>query len=71
MAEITVAICNYNTTVLTNSCIDSYMSYNSHIMSNIVVLDNSDTETFISVNPAIQVLDNTKQTIINFDKVIS
>jgi len=67
--KITVAICNYNTTDLTNQCIDSFLQFNSLKNSSIVVLDNSDANKYDSYHDFVKVIDNTTQKYLNFDSI--
>ena len=57
----TIAICNYNTTELTNACILSIKKNVKSISYKIVILDNSDKEKFLLTkkDDNIKVIDNT------------
>lgn len=73
---ITIAICNFNTTELTNGCIRSIQLRYAKKNYKIVVLDNSDKISFsldstLNNNACnISVLDNTKQQLIDFDHIM-
>ena len=73
---ITVALCNYNTTNLTNACIQSMLKNSQLDIFKIVVLDNSDKNP-LQLNPynlayrdLIEILDNTSGKIIDFNEVV-
>ena len=72
MADITVAICNFNTTELTNACIQSIVIMNRALDIQFTVLDNSNTVAYSldGVNALIKVIDNTKEKFIDFDKLL-
>ena len=70
MQSITIATCNFNTTKLTNRLLSSIYAQMSNCNLRIVVLDNSDVIPFQSNYPNIKVIDNTKQQIINFNKML-
>lgn len=73
---ITVALCNYNTTNLTNACIQSMLKNSQLDIFKIIVLDNSDKNP-LQLNPynlvyrdLIEILDNTSGKIIDFNEVV-
>lgn len=70
----TIAICNYNTSALTNKCIESIIKYVKSFEYRILLFDNSDREQFILQNKKnyniIDYIDNTKQQILNFDELL-
>lgn len=70
---VTIALCNYNTTQLTNLCIRSIIKNSGLNIFKIVVLDNSDQQPFHldpKVDPSkVQIVDNTKSQYIDFKKV--
>lgn len=66
---ITISICNFNTTQLTNNCIKSIFENFKSYPFKIVVLDNSDKYVF-NTKFNVSIIDNTKQQLINFDKII-
>lgn len=70
----TIAICNYNTTKLTNNCIKSIIDNIKSFNYKILLFDNSDKEKFIlenqQFNEKIIYIDNTKQQILNFDDLL-
>lgn len=68
--KVTIAICNFNTTKLTNRLIESIFSQKNEFKLNIIVLDNSDKISFTSNNKSIKIINNTKQQFIKFDKII-
>ena len=73
--KATIAICNFNTTELTNNCIESIFK-NVYTMSfRVVVLDNSSQQRFALrsslVGRDVQVIDNTKMQVIDFKKMHS
>ena len=72
--EVTIAICNFNTTELTNNCIKSVIAKVKSFPFKIIVLDNSDVEKFKldpSVNMSVvTVLDNTAGKYIDFNKFV-
>lgn len=72
---ITIAICNFNTTKLTNNCIRSINNNIKNYQYKIILLDNSNKEPFKldddnSKIKNITILDNTKNQLINFSKVL-
>lgn len=71
--DITAAICNFNTTKLTNTVLKGLFQFSE--CKKIIVLDNSDKEKFqLDKNidaRKIEVLDNTQQKYINFNKLLS
>ena len=69
----TIAICNYNTTELTNACILSIKKNVKSISYKIVILDNSDKEKFLLTkkDDNIKVIDNTQGQFINFKSIIN
>ena len=71
--KVTVAICNFNTTDLTNNCIESLFK-NVHIKPiKVIVLDNSSQYKFklreCFVEKDIEVIDNTRMQVIDFIKM--
>lgn len=72
--DVTIGICNFNTTKLTNACLKSILKNgNCHRISEIVVLDNSDSEEFIleqDLRDKVKVLNNTNGQLIDFKKVV-
>lgn len=71
---VTIAICNFNTTELTNACIKSLIACISSFKWKAIVLDNSNMLKFTAdeaIRHCTTVLDNTNGKIINFDTVIS
>ena len=71
---ITVGICNFNTTELTNACIRSIFKKSGTTIKNFIILDNSSKEKFALdedlYRDNLVVLDNTKSQIINFERII-
>ena len=76
---VTIAICNFNTTFLTNNCIYSIYQHCKDFKFKFVILDNSDQMPFeldrtvkqiISRTASVEVLDNTKQQLISFDQMM-
>ena len=70
---ITIAICNFNTTELTNNCIRSIHSRCKSFQSQFIIFDNSDKIPFQfddRINANVSIIDNTKGKIINFDKIM-
>lgn len=72
MDDITIAICNYNTTALTNNCIKSILQKSCLSRTKFVILDNSDKEPFSLYEDTanIKIIDNTAQQFINFDFIL-
>ena len=66
----TVAICNFNTTELTNDCIQSIFSNFKSKPFNIVVFDNSDKIPF-TTQFDVRIIDNTHGKYIDFSKATS
>ena len=66
---VDVAIVNYNTTELTSAAISSL----NKVMPgcHVVVFDNSDKEPFENIFDNVDVIDNTKGKVINFNKMLS
>lgn len=74
MDNFTVAICNYNTTQLTNACIASVQKQVGENIQ-IVVLDNSNRQKFeldqrICSSTNVKIIDNTTGKFIDFAKVV-
>lgn len=72
-SKATIAVCNFNTTKLTNDCIRSVVKNVKGIDYKIVVLDNSNKEPFeldSNVKADIQVIDNTQGKYSDFDKLL-
>ena len=70
--DLTIAICNFNTTDLTNACIDSVIAHIKNINYRIIVLDNSDEIPYTNATcKDIKILDNTKQQLLNFDNALA
>ena len=70
--DLTIAICNFNTTDLTNACINSVIAHIKNINYRIIVLDNSDEIPYInSTCKDVKILDNTKQQLLNFDSALA
>lgn len=70
--NVTAAICNFNTTTLTNNVIEDLLKFSN--VNKIIILDNSDTKKF-KLNKKfekcnIQILDNTTQKYIQFDSLL-
>lgn len=61
-----VLIVNYNTTLLTQCCIKSVNKFTPGCK--IYVFDNSDKEPFVNIFENVNVIDNTKGEIIDFEK---
>jgi len=64
--QINILIVNYNTQKLTDACIKSINKYTKN--TKIYIFDNSDKEPFKNTFNNVNVIDNTKGQIINFDK---
>lgn len=63
-----VVIVNYNTQKLTNACI---MSVNKCTPDcHIFVFDNSNKEPFVNIFNNVEIIDNTKNQIVNFDEIL-
>lgn len=63
-----VVIVNFNTQKLTEACIKSI---NKHTQGcHIYVFDNSDKTPFINMFDNVDVIDNTKQQVVNFEEVL-
>lgn len=76
LKHITVGLCNYNTTELTNACIRSIMNANRYNAINMmfIILDNSDKDKFVvdlDLSDRCVILDNTAGKYINFKKIVS
>ena len=67
---ITIAICNFNTTKLTNDAIDSIINNSGLSNIKIIILDNSDHTPFESKYDFIKIIDNTKGRFIDFNKIL-
>lgn len=61
-----ILIVNYNTTLLTQCCIKSVNKFTPGCK--IYVFDNSDKEPFVNIFENVEVIDNTKGKIIDFNK---
>lgn len=66
----TICIINYNTTTLTECCIQSIRKQCADEYR-IVVLDNSDVEPFTTTRTAVEVLDNTSGQLVNFEESLA
>ena len=66
---VNVLIVNYNTQKLTNACICSVNKFTPD--ATIYVFDNSDKEPFVNTHKNVQVLDNTKSQIIDFNTILN
>ena len=66
---VNVLIVNYNTQKLTNACICSVNKFTPD--ATIYVFDNSDKEPFVNTHKNVQVLDNTKSQIIDFNIILN
>ena len=66
---VNVLIINYNTQKLTNACICSVNKFTPD--ATIYVFDNSDKEPFVNTHKNVQVLDNTKSQIIDFNTILN
>ena len=66
---MTVAIVNYNTTELTDAAIRSVRKHTPGCQ--VIVFDNSDKTPFVPSVPDVEVLDNTKGQIVDFDEMLS
>ena len=70
-----IAICNYNTSALTNECISRILSIQQPFSYKMIILDNSDVEKFIlnennqRYDDIIQIIDNTTEKYVNFTKL--
>lgn len=77
--QITIATCNFNTTQLTNNLLDSISLHFNSCEYNLIILDNSDVTQFkldstITTNTKctnIQIIDNFKSKLLDFDKVLA
>lgn len=71
MDNLTIAICNFNTTKLTNDAIQSIEKHLS-IPHNFTILDNSNISKFeLSCNLSnVDIIDNTKGQCINFEDIL-
>ena len=73
--KATIAICNFNTTELTNNCVESIFKNVYAMPFRVVVLDNSSQQRFTLrsslVGRDVQVIDNTKMQVIDFKKMHS
>lgn len=71
-ADLTIGICNFNTTELTNACIKSILKQCKSRHFKIIVLDNSTTEK-LKLDPRLEsriiVLDNTTGKYADFNNV--
>ena len=71
--KITIAICNFNTTELTNNCIESIFKNVNIIPFKVIVLDNSNQQKFVLrenlIEKDIQIIDNTQLQVINFKNI--
>lgn len=70
---ITIGICNFNTTDLTNACIKSIIKHLKSFSYNIIILDNSDIYPFaLNYNyKNVRIINNTNQKYIKFDTIIN
>lgn len=71
--DILIYIVNFNTTKLTNDCIQSILSNVTSFDPKIVIFDNSTTEKFVCAHEhenSVSIIDNTTYQIIDFDKVL-
>lgn len=71
---VTIAICNFNTTKLTNDCIISIIKNIKSFKYKIIIFDNSDKNPF-KLDPSINandiiIIDNTTNKYLNFNKMI-
>ena len=70
MKQKTVAIINFNTPELTEACILSIRKHGGKDYR-VVVFDNSDNRPFRVQMPGVEVIDNTRGKLIDFDKLLS
>jgi hypothetical protein len=70
--DLTVFVVNFNTTGMTNACIDRILQHCGNYNFKILVLDNSTTHKFVLYNSSdrIKVVDNTKNQIIDYVKFV-
>ena len=69
MKKKTIAIIHFNTPELTEACILSIRKHGGRNYR-VVVFDNSDTRPFRIQMPGVEVMDNTKGEILNFDAML-
>ena len=69
----TIAICNFNTTELTNACIRSIVKNIKSFKWKVVVLDNSNKIPFYldkSIESYDEIIDNTNGKVIDFSTIL-
>ena len=66
----TIAIIHFNTPELTEACILSIRKHGGRDYQ-VVVFDHSDERPFRIQMPGVEVIDNTKGQLIDFDKLLS
>lgn len=67
--ERSVAIVNYNTTMLTEAAIKSLLKHTPYC--HVYVFDNSDKEPFKTKIPNVDVIDNTKGKVVDFEQELA
>lgn len=73
--DVTIAICNFNTTELTNNCIKSIQLHCKDFLYKFVVLDNSNKTSFslatdFNSSTKIEIINNTTGKYVNFDRIL-
>lgn len=69
--KITIVICNFNTTELTNNCVSSILNNCGFSNYLITVLDNSDKTPYVSNYSNIKIIDNTHRKFIDYSKILA
>ena len=73
--DVTIAICNFNTTELTNNCIQSIQLNCKNFLYKFVILDNSNKTSFslasdFNYDTKIEIINNTTGKYVNFNQVL-
>lgn len=70
--DLTVFIVNFNTTEMTNMCVERALKHCVRYNTNIVVLDNSTVNRFELYHPiaSVHVIDNTSNRVIDYDRFV-